>query len=154
MQLREFTPNDAEDWARIFHAAVHELAAQHYSPAQRNAWSAEPATYQKVLDHVKDHQVWVAVDDTDRAQAFIELEDNGHIDCFYCHPDVAGQGVGRALYEHLEAEARKAGIARLFVEASETAKGFFIRQEFVELERCALTRNSVMLHNYRMEKRL
>ncbi len=154
MHIRAFEPRDAADWTRIFHAAVHGLAARDYSAAQLRAWSPDEASPEVVLKHVVGHQVWVAVDKTDRAQALIELEADGHIDCFYCHPSCAGQGVGGALYAHLEAQARMQGLARLYVEASAVARGFFERQGFVVKERREFALRGVNLLNYAMEKHL
>ena len=71
--------------------------------------------------------VFVATDNGDKPIGFIELENNGHIDCFYCHPDVTRTGVGLALYNHLEQVALGSGLQRLYVEASEAAKTFFLK---------------------------
>ncbi|MHB1949598.1 MAG: GNAT family N-acetyltransferase [Gammaproteobacteria bacterium] len=43
----------------------------------------------------------VAVMD-DKIVGFAELEDNGHIDCFYCHHEYQGCGVGSALMREIE----------------------------------------------------
>lgn len=152
--IRAFEPRDAGDWARIFHTAVHGLAGRDYSPEQLHAWSPEPAPPERVLAHVAGRRVWVAVDDTDRPQALIELEPDGHIDCFYCAPDHAGTGVAAALYAHLESQARADGITQLFVEASEPARRFFLRNGFVIDHRRDFERAGVALHNYRMTKGL
>ncbi len=153
-QIRPFENRDAVDWGRIFHTAIHEIACHDYTPRQLNAWSPEPPPVDKVLEHVRNHHVWVAVDEQDTAQALIELEPDGHIDCFFCAPSVAGKGVGTALYSHLEMSARALQIPALHVEASQTAKHFFSRRNFLCLERQIITRLGVELHNYRMEKTL
>ncbi|WP_254696631.1 GNAT family N-acetyltransferase [Phaeobacter inhibens] len=94
----------------------------------------------------------MAVNGSDQPQGFIELERDGHIDCFYCHPNVAGTGVGLALYQQLEIRAQDLGLSSLFVEASEAAKRFFIRQGFTDEGRREIERRGVALHNYRMTK--
>ena len=154
LRIRAFEQRDAADWARIFHSAVHGIASQDYSPEQLAAWSPDPAPTARVLTHVQGREVWVAVDEKDRAQALIELEPDGHIDCFYCAPDHAGTGTASALYRHLETEARAAGISALYVEASEPARRFFLRHGFVIDHRRDFERNGVALHNYRMTKTL
>jgi len=108
------------------------------------------------LDRIQagDHLVYVAVDAGDQPTGFIELQPDGHIDCFYRDPEHAGSGVGAALDDHLEDQARRQGITRLWVEASDAAKRFFLRQGFGVLERREFARNGVTLHNWAMEKHL
>lgn len=155
MQIRPFEPRDAVDWARIFHTAVHEVGARDYTPEQCAAWSPEPAPVDRVLERAQDgRRIWVAADTQDVAQGFIELEPDGHIDCFYLAPDVAGVGIGASLYARLEHEARSLALASLFVEASEAARRFFLRQGFAEDHRRDFERRGVRIHNYAMSKTL
>ena len=155
MLIRPFEPRDAADWARIFHAAVHQVGARDYTPEQCAAWSPEPAPLERVLERGQDgRRIWVAADARDVAQGFIELEADGQIDCFYLAPEVAGTSIGADLYACLEAEARALGLASLYVEASEAARRFFLRQGFVEAGRRDFERRGVMIHNYAMTKTL
>ncbi|NSY38585.1 GNAT family N-acetyltransferase [Leisingera sp. ANG59] len=155
MQIREFRPSDAAALAQIFHAAVHGIGARDYSPEQLRAWSPEPAPAAAWASRAADgRRVFVAADTQNQPQAFIELELDGHIDCFYCHPQVAGTGTGSALYERLEAEARSLRLKSLYVEASEAARRFFLRQGFTVETRREVERLGVALHNYRMIKAL
>ena len=154
LRIRPFEARDAGDWGRIFHAAVHAVGARFYSPEQCAAWSPDVPPVDRVLAHVDGLQVWVAVDGADRVQGFIELEPDGHIDCFYLAPDVAGSGVGAALYAQLEATARVAGISRLYVEASEPARRFFLRHGFQEDARRDFDMRGVRMHNFAMSKAL
>ncbi len=155
MQIREFRPEDASALAQIFHDAVHVIGARDYSPEQLSAWSPEPAPAEVWASRAADgRRVFVAADAQDQPQAFIELETDGHIDCFYCQPEAAGTGTGAMLYERLEAEARSLGLTALFVEASEAARRFFLRRGFTAETRREIERRGVTLHNYRMTKQL
>ena len=49
-------------------------------------------------------------------------------------------------------EALEAGVSRLYVEASEAARKFFLRAGFVVVRRRDFERNNVQIHNYLMEK--
>lgn len=153
--IRPYRAADAAAIAEIFHRAVHEIASAHYTPAQCAAWSPAPRPAENWARHASDGRlVLVAVSSQDDPVGFIELEPNGHIDCFYCHPDVAGTGTGHALYTAMEAEARSQGIAKLFVEASEPAKRFFTKVGFSVLYRQDIERRAVQLYNFAMEKDL
>lgn len=65
-----------------------------------------------------------------RLLGFAELECDGHIDYFYCHHAHLRKGVGRRLYDALEAEASRLGISCLYAAVSVTAKPFFLRMGF------------------------
>ena len=154
LRIRLFEARDAGDWGRIFHAAVHAVGARFYSPEQCAAWSPDVPPVERVLKHVEGRQVWVAVDASEVVQGFIELEPDGHIDCFYLDPENAGRGVGALLYARLEAEAQAAGIPRLYVEASEPARRFFLRQGFAQDARRDFDLRGVKMHNFAMSKAL
>jgi putative acetyltransferase len=155
MRIRPFRPGDAPALALIYHAAVHEIGALHYSPAQVEAWAPEVPDPDGFVRRAADGRVLlVAADEDDEPLAYGDLEPDGHIDHLYCRPDVAGTGVASELYDRLEAEARHLGIGRLYVEASEPARRFFLRKGFVLLHRRDFTLRGVAIHNFAMEKRL
>jgi putative acetyltransferase len=155
MQVRLYRDEDARALAALFHAAVHEIAALHYSPAQLRAWSPEPPDPERVRARAADGRlVLVAADEEDKPLAYGDLEGDGHIDHLFCRPDAAGTGVAAALYAALEAAARARGIARLYTEASEPARRFFARHGFALVARSDFELGGVPIHNFRMEKRL
>lgn len=153
--VRPFRAADAPRLAGLFHAAVHGLAAGDYAQAQLAAWSPAPVDPARFVARASDGRfTLVAVDDRDSAVAYGDLEADGHIDHLYCDPAVAGTGVTAALYAALEAHARMLGVQTLYVEASEPARRFFTRQGFVVDHRREVALGDVVLHNYRMTKRL
>ncbi len=155
MIIRPFKLTDAPDLTEILHAAVHVIGARDYTPEQLRAWSPAPMPSQDYVARVADGRtVLVALGASERPVAFIEIEADGHIDCFYCHPDVAGSGVGRALFRHAQSRAIEAGYPRLFVEASEAARRFFLREGFHVIACREFQLRGVMIHNYAMGKTL
>jgi putative acetyltransferase len=155
VRIRPFRDDDAPALAAVFHAAVHGVAAHHYSPEQVRAWSGASVAPERVVARARDGRtLLVAVDADDRPIAYGDVEASGHIDHLFCAPEHAGTGVAAALYAALEATARAAGIERLFVEASEPARRFFMKHGFTELSRRDFAIGGVAIHNYAMEKRL
>lgn len=153
MEIRNFKPDDSASLASIFHESVRAVGIKDYSRAQVKVWSPKPISADEFLARVSDGRtVFVAVDESDKPIAFIELETNGHIDCFYCHPVAVGTGVGTALYQRLENAAISAGLSRLYVEASEGARRFFLGKGFRLVKRRDFERSNVQIHNYLMEK--
>lgn len=115
-------------------------------------------TAHQFLARLTEHySVFVAVDAQDEPMGFIELrteDQNGYIDCFYCHPDYAHQGIGRQLYDTLFKEAQTQGIQQLQVHSSLAVKSFFMRRGFEEIRKETVTRNGCELHNFLMQKTL
>jgi putative acetyltransferase len=152
MLIRPFEPADADALATLFHASVHEAAIRDYSPEQVAAWSPATPESESYLRRAQGRTVLVAVNDEGRPIGYGDLEPDGHIDHLYCHPDIVGSGVGSAICAAIEAVARKAGIAMLFVEASEGARRLFERRGFCLDARNDFTIDGVAIHNYRMSK--
>lgn len=153
MKVRFYRPEDAGALSAIFHDAVHQIGRHDYSAEQVAAWSAAPVPADRFDARVSDGRtVFIAVNDADTPLGFIELEPDGHIDCFYCAADHAGIGVGAALYRALETAAMEHGIRHLRVEASEAARRFFLKQGFNEDGRRDFVHNGVVIHNYAMTK--
>jgi putative acetyltransferase len=155
IRLRAYAPGDGVQLAAVFFRSVREAARADYSEVQVEAWApvaADPASFEaRAAD---GRFVVVAVNTVDEIVGYADLEGNGHIDHTYCRPDVVGRGVGSRLYDSLEEQAREAGIDRLFVEASESARRLFARKGFVVRHRQDLVVRGVEIHNYVMEKQL
>lgn len=148
-----YDPGYARPIAELFTRAVHAVSDEHYNLAQRNAWAPRPPDFEKWQARLAQKQPYLALIGHGVA-GFIELEADGHIDCAYVDPLQQRSGVGRALYLHLEAEARKRGMARLFVEASIMARPFFAGLGFTLVKENRVERAGQVLTNYSMEKTL
>lgn len=155
MEIRLFRDEDALALAEIFFSSVREIGGRHYSAEQVAAWAPglpDPHAYTRRAGDGRT--LLVAVGEDGRPVAYGDLEADGHIDHLFCAPEWAGRGVAAQLYEALERAARTAGIDRIFVEASEPARRFFLKQGFEPASRNDFTLNGVEIHNYRMRKTL
>lgn len=153
--MRPYRPGDAEALTEIFVRAVTETGLRGYSPEQVAAWAASGGTLQITEERCGDGRlVLVAVTDDDVPMAFIDLEADGHLDMMFCLPEWTGKGVASALYDQLETEAKARGLHRMYVEASEIAKPFFLHKSFALLHRNDFTLDGIAIHNYAMEKNL
>ncbi|MFC6673114.1 GNAT family N-acetyltransferase [Marinobacterium aestuariivivens] len=153
MNLVPYEPALARAVTDLYHRAVHAIDPKLYTPEQQEAWAPTPPDYEFWSTRLKARQPLLALDD-DRLAGFIELEADGHIDCFYVDPDYQHQGVGARLYERIEKKARRDGIGRLFVEASLLARPFFEKRGFAVVCRNEVCRQGQVLINFTMEKRL
>ena len=155
VRIRPFRPADATALASLFHAAVHEIAARHYSPAQIAAWAPAVPDPVRFLARGTDGRILLVAEAADGSSlAYGDVEADGHIDHLFCRPDAAGTGVTATLYAALEAAAVAQGIARLHTEASEPARRFFEKRGFTVDQRRDFELAGVPMHNYAMHKRL
>lgn len=154
-RIRPSRDADASALAAVFERAVRGIAARDYAPAQIEAWIGPEPREGRFRDKMADgRRCWVAVDTADRVTAFIDLEADGHIDFLFADPDVARRGVAGALLEVVEQAARESGVSRLYVEASEPARRFFLKHGYAVIQRREFEIGGVPIHNYAMERLL
>ncbi len=151
--LRPYEPADAPALLALFRETVRTVNARDYSPEQVNAWASDEIDPSAWEDRFAGKFVVVA-EDAGRPAGFADLEPDGHVDRFFVAADRQRRGVGLALMNALIDEARRAGHARLTVEASVTARPFFEAQGFAVLARQLVVCRGVELANYRMERAL
>ncbi|MCR9260394.1 MAG: GNAT family N-acetyltransferase [Pseudomonadaceae bacterium] len=155
LTIRLYESADASAVAQVFQTSIRTIATNDYLPEQVTAWLANAPTLEQFAAMNADGRLTlVAVDEANQVVAFIDLECDGHIDMLYALPSVAGTGITISLYEQIELHARQQQLTRLFTEASEAARRFFLRRGFVEKHRRDLKVGGVLIHNYAMEKAL
>lgn len=151
--IRGYRAEDLDGLIAIFTRAVRETASRDYTPEQVRAWAPDRP----------DRDAWAArrasrptfIAEIDGAMAgFCDLEPDGHIDMMFVHPGHGGRGIATTLLGHIEAQARAAGLSRLFTEASLTARPFFDRRGFAVIAEQQVHLRGEVLTNFRMEKHL
>lgn len=151
--VRAGAAGDGQGCFLVFHAAVHEGAADFYSARERAAWS--PGRPSTDWDARIGRETWrVAVDRRGRIIGFMSLEEDGHLGMAYVAPARMGTGVSDALYQQIEAAAHARGLPLLTTQASHLAQRFFARHGWHTDARQSVIRNGVALSNFRMHKPL
>lgn len=105
--IRFYIEVNAAFLVAIYFHTIHKINAKDYSPLQLNAWA--PSSSLETEGWMRKWQKLspiVAVIN-DKIVGFTEFEESGHIDCFYCHHDYQGCGVGSALMRAVEDRAKK-----------------------------------------------
>jgi putative acetyltransferase len=153
MKIRRYDAKDAVLLANLYARSVKTIGLRDYSSSQVEAWLSLRPSAERIHQLSTDGRTrLVAVDDSDQPIAFADLESNGHIAFLYCSPEMAGTGVASALYDELERIARKRGLNRLYSEASEAARRFFLQKGFAMTSRRQFEISGVHMHNYAVEK--
>ncbi len=92
IRIRLSRPEDGARVVDIWRAAV-DATHDFLSPADRIAIDAEVCAF------LPQSALWLAVDEHDRAIAFMGMSESS-MDALFVHPDYRGTGVGRTLVHH------------------------------------------------------
>ena len=149
--LRPFRQDDAPALLALFRDTIRRVNSRDYFPAQIAAWASDDIDTDRWFGRFIGRFVPVA-EEAGRPVGFAELEPGGHIDRVYISAEHQRRGIGRQLLAAVVAEARRVGLARLFTEASITARPFFEAQGFAVLAPQVVRCRGAEFVNYRMER--
>jgi putative acetyltransferase len=153
LALRPFLPADTALLREIFRDSIADLTDEDYSEAQQNAWAAaadDEAAFGKRLGS----QLTLVSTLEGSAVGFASLASGDKIDMLYVHPAAVGQGVASLLIDALEKLAGARGTAKLIVDASDTARGFFEKRGYIAQQRNSISVGDEWLANTTLHKQL
>ncbi|MEQ6917003.1 GNAT family N-acetyltransferase [Halomonas sp. SSM6] len=146
---------DASDQAEVFHHAVMQGAAGHYTFAEREAWA---------MALPRDAGAWSArqalfttlvADCEGRCVGFIELDlPKGRVETLYVWPSLGRRGIGSTLLMHAERLLLEQGVTRVRIEASAMLSDGLVRRGWSRLGDDWVERGGERLYRQRLEKRL
>lgn len=125
LQLRRMQPDDVSALHALHTAAVREICAPFLEPAVVEAWlrGRTAEAYQRAADE-EGENFWVAVGDDDAIAGFASWRDDTLL-ALFIHPDRQGHGIGRALFERCEADAKDSGFEILCLSATLNAERYY-----------------------------
>lgn len=143
--IREYLPDDFDALCEIFLSAIREGASQDYSPEQIAAWAQidEIAWHQKL----RQSEGLVAVCQQ-RIVGFITARQD-YIDLLFVLPIAQRLGVATSLLHHLE---RRHPDTAFWVEASITARPFFLGQGYQVVKEQQVVARGAVFTNFVMRK--
>jgi putative acetyltransferase len=153
LALRPYLAANTPILAEIFRESVVDLTADDYSEAQQQAWLSAVDDLEAFAKRLGSQLTLIATLQGS-AVGFASLAAGGKIDMVYVHPVAAGQGVGNMLTDALEKLAGARGAAKLIVDASDTARGFFEKRGYVAQQRNSISVGDEWLANTTMHKML
>ncbi len=145
MVIRPYRESDFSALCQIFLCAVREIASQHYSASQIEAWAqVDEARWRQKLASSR-----VLVATVDQCPVGFVTAIGAYIDLLFVDPGHSRQGIASALLQELFTQT-PAGT--LTVEASLTAKVCFERLGFRVIAEQEVEARGERFMNYRMEK--
>jgi putative acetyltransferase len=126
---RPATLDDAPRLLEVRRRSILELAPPGMPVADAQAWAMK-LTLSGMTQKLREFEIWIAeVDDVIAGWGAIR---DDVLEQLYTAPEYAGQGVGAALLDRLEALMRGRGIDAVHAEASSNAKAFYLRRGYRE----------------------
>jgi putative acetyltransferase len=124
---RPAMPDDAPRLFEMRRRSILELAPSGMPIADAKAWAMK-LTPAGMARKFRELEIWIAeLDDAIAGWGAIRSD---VLEGLYTAPEYAGQGVGAALLDHLEAVMRGRRIAAIHAEASSNAKAFYLRRGY------------------------
>ncbi len=133
MEIRKFHKSDTQEVAELLHNSVKIL----------NLQGSSEHTHSQAAANISFHnweesflQKFTIVAELNRTIVGIgQLDNTGHINWFYCHPDYRRRGIGGQLYAALEEHAYWKNIQTLYTEANSGDTPFFVKMGFQKVHK-------------------
>ena len=98
--IRDYRESDIEELWTLFFSTIRNVNRHDYSQAQVEAWAYEELDPEIWAERMHGISPFVA-EKKGIIVGYSDLQDDGLIDHFFCHHQYQGQGVGRALMNHV-----------------------------------------------------
>lgn len=153
MPVRRYRAGDEDALWRVYHSAIHIIAARDYTQEQVDAWapgSVDPDLWRRRMEGINPFVVEIEQE----IVGYADVQATGYIDHFFVSGHFPRRGIGALLMKTVHEEALRMGLEELTSDVSRTAQPFFARFGFAVVEqRCSMLRG-VVVPNALTRKRL
>lgn len=154
MNIRTYLKKDASALSSLMARSIDQVARKDYNPDQIRVWLERVPCKNNMDKMTLDGRLRLCVvDDQDDPVAFADLDCGGQIVYFFCAPEIVRRGFGTGLLKAIEKAAKEKKLDYLYVEASQTAKGFFLSQGYALLHKREFFIKGVAVYNWAMQKK-
>ena len=140
-----------EQVAQLFQDTVTILDSIEYTETEIRMWAPDNVHFRDWEESCLQKFTLVA-EVNNRIVGFAQLNNDGHINAFYCHPDHQGKGIGKQLYAIIEDYATSHNISRIYTEVHLSVRPFFINLGFEDVQK-QLIQGDIQ-KNYIVQKKL
>lgn len=152
---RQAKARDGADQAEVFHHAVMQGAAAHYSVAEREVWAATMPREGSVWAARQSLYTTLVATCDGRCVGFLEVDiPRSHVATLYVWPSLARRGIGTTLLVHAERMLLEHGHGRVTIDASRMLTESLLRRGWQDLGVEWVNRDGVKLERRRLERRL
>jgi putative acetyltransferase len=151
IRLAEYS--DLAEMQKMFVDTITTICTSDYNEQQIKAWVSGVENKER-WNKIMTKQVVLIAQDAEKIVGFITLANGSHIDLLYVHKNYQRKGIANRLLDEIINQARRLRQTNLTSDVSKTAKAFFLRNGFKQLQEQTNIRQEIELVNYKMSKRL
>lgn len=151
LTIRNYVEADASALWDIHFYTIRNINIRDYTQQQVEAWAPERPDLSIWIKRMKGLSPFVA-EIEGVIVGYTDLQPDGLIDHFFCHHDHQGQGVGKALLEHVFRIGKQREVKRFYSEVSITARPFYEHFGFNVIQEQEMQVRGQKLKNFVMEK--
>ena len=133
MTIRKAIENDVPQITQLFYETVNSVNQKDYSKEQITVWSESSRNVDYWLKCIET-QYFVVTEKDNWIIGFASLNENACVEFMYSHKDFQNIGVATELINALESEAYNKNFMSIWSDVSITAKPFFLKKGFIEIE--------------------
>lgn len=152
MIIRKYTASDLEAVSTLFYNSVHAISKTICSQEELDAWA--PKTFDVARWKTLENNYSLIAEINGVVVGIADLTDGGEVDRVYVHKDYQRQGVGSALLQALELEAKRRGLKVVTASCSKVANPFFLAHGYHKTGEEVRHRRGFDFVNSLMEKNL
>jgi putative acetyltransferase len=146
--------DDIIEVMRAHRLSIQELCSKDYNSEQIEKWS-DVKYSPEIWEESVNNNIHYVVEVDGRIEGFchskVHANNVGEIKGLYFTKVASGKGLGRELFDLSMKNLRDSGCQTYFIFATKTAKGFYEKMGFKEVESLDIHFRGVTLESYKME---
>ncbi len=152
VNIRTATLQDLPQILALFENTIKSICKDDYTPEQIEVWTSSVRNTEKWENRIQN-QHFIVAELNNIIVGFCSLK-NDYLDVLYVHKEYLRQGIADKLYADIESKALSINCKTIIVDASITAKPFFIKQGFEIVKENKNLIKGIEIINYNMKKKL
>lgn len=151
MEIRLYEKSDSDKVLQLLKDTIEFVNPQGFTESHKRSWAPDNIHLREWEESCLRNFTVLATVDAD-VVGIAQLEDFGHINCFYCHAKYRRQGIGTQLYAVIEERARLKSISKLFTESETSFQPFFEKLGFQHVQKQQVVVGGKIQTSHVMEK--
>lgn len=148
--IREGSAADVDACHAVYFDAVRNGTSPLYTARQAHAWAPSPTPEDWLEPRLAVATTWIAVSET-RAEGFLTVTDEGHLDFFFVRPEWRRSGLSPALYNRMTEWVYQRDLKQMTTYASHLCRRFLEKRGWRVVEGETALRHGVDLKRWKME---
>lgn len=153
IEFKNYNKRYLEDMFKLFNDTIKNINKKDYTEAEIENWAIEKLDKDTWNKKFKESFSVLAFYNN-KLVGFINLYSSGHLDMLYIDYRYTRLGIGKKLLKIVENYSKLKTLKYIIVDSSITAKEFFYEQDYTFIKENKIRRNSQILTNFTLIKRL